>query len=75
VSDQYLNDDNSLELPDYTIVDLGARYQTKLGGVNTTFLANVDNVTNKKYWEGAFNSNYALIGAARTYKVGVTFDF
>ena len=42
---------------------------------NTTFLANVDNVANKKYWEGVFNSNYALVGGARTYKVGVTFDF
>ncbi|MBI0396636.1 TonB-dependent receptor [Acinetobacter bereziniae] len=75
VSEQYLNEENSLKLPDYTIVDLGARYKTKLGGVNTTFLANVDNVTNKKYWEGVFNSNYALVGGARTYKVGVTFDF
>jgi iron complex outermembrane recepter protein len=60
VSEQYLNEENTLELPDYTIVDLGARYKTKLGGVNTTFLANVDN---------------ALVGGARTYKVGVTFDF
>lgn len=75
VSEQYLNDDNSLELPDYTIVDLGARYKTKLGGVNTTFLANVDNVANKKYWESVFNSNYAVLGGARTYKLGVTFDF
>lgn len=75
VSEQYLNEENSLKLPDYTIVDLGARYKTKLGGVNTTFLANVDNVTNKKYWEGVFNSNYALVGGTRTYKVGVTFDF
>ena len=75
VSEQYLNDDNSLELPDYTIVDLGARYKTKLGGVNTTFLANVDNVTDKKYWESVFNSNYAVLGGARTYKLGVTFDF
>jgi iron complex outermembrane receptor protein len=75
VSEQYLNEENTLELPDYTIVDLGARYKTKLGGVNTTFLANVDNVANKKYWEGVFNSNYALVGGARTYKVGVTFDF
>lgn len=75
VSEQYLNDANTLELPDYTILDLGARYATKLGGVNTTFLANIDNVTDKQYWEGAFNSGYALVGGPRTYKVGVTFDF
>lgn len=75
VSEQYLDNLNKYKLPDYTIVDLGARYKTKLGGVNTTFLANVDNVTNKKYWEGVFNSNYATIGGARSYKMGVTFDF
>lgn len=75
VGKQYMNDANTLELPDYTIVDLGARYKTKLGGVNTTFLFNIDNVANKKYWEGMFNQNYAVVGGARTYKAGVTFDF
>ena len=75
VSEQYLNETNSLKLPDYTILDLGARYKTNLGGVNTTFLANIDNVTDEKYWEGTFNSGYALVGGPRTYKVGVTFDF
>ncbi len=75
VSEQYLNETNALKLPDYTILDLGARYKTNLGGVNTTFLANVDNVTDEKYWEGTFNSGYALVGGPRTYKVGVTFDF
>ena len=44
VSEQYLNTDNSLELPDYTILDLGAKYATKIGGVNTTFRANVNRV-------------------------------
>ncbi len=75
VGKQYMNNANSLELPDYTIVDLGARYKTKLGGVNTTFLVNVDNVADKKYWEGMFNENYVVVGGARTYKAGVTFDF
>ncbi|WOE42316.1 TonB-dependent receptor [Acinetobacter chinensis] len=75
VGEQYTNNRNTLELPDFTIWDLGARYKTKVGGVNTTFLANVDNVTNKKYWEGIFNPDYLVVGGARTYKVGVTFDF
>lgn len=75
VSEQYLNTDNSLELPDYTILDLGAKYATKIGGVNTTFRANVNNLTDEKYWSGVFGSNYAILGAGRTYKFGVTFDF
>ena len=36
ISEQYLDTTNKLELPDYTIVDLGAKYATKIGGVNTT---------------------------------------
>ncbi|EPF81817.1 TonB-dependent receptor [Acinetobacter rudis] len=75
VDSQYINDNNDVKLPSFTIVDVGARYKTRLGGVETTFLANIDNVANKKYWEGMFNPNYALIGAERSYKVGVTFDF
>jgi iron complex outermembrane receptor protein len=75
VSKQYLNEVNSLRLDDYTIFDAGARYKTKLGGVNTTLLFNVDNIANKKYWEGAFMSNYAIVGAERKFKVGVIFDF
>ena len=75
IGDQYLNSTNTLKLPDYTIFDLGASYKVKVGGVDTTFRANVDNVANKKYWAGVFNDNYAIIGEARTYKLGVTFDF
>ena len=75
VGSQYISDENQLKLPSFTIVDVGARYKTRLGGVETTFLANIDNIADKKYWEGMFNPNYALIGAERTYKVGVSFDF
>ena len=75
VDSQYLNNTNTLELPDYTLLDVGAKFSTNIGGVATTFRANVDNVTNKKYWEGVFNSYYATVGGARTYKLGVTFDF
>ncbi|WP_420535129.1 TonB-dependent receptor [Acinetobacter populi] len=75
ISKQYLDSTNVLELSDYTIVDLGAKYATKVGGVNTTFRANVDNVADKKYWAGVFTSGYATVGEGRTYKLGVTFDF
>jgi iron complex outermembrane recepter protein len=75
VDDQYLTANNNLKLPDYTLVDLGAKYTTKLGGVNTTFRANVDNVADKKYWDGVFTSGFTTVGAGRTYKLGVSFDF
>jgi iron complex outermembrane recepter protein len=75
VDNQYLNNANTLELPSYTLLDVGAKYATNLGGVNTTFRANIDNVTDEKYWAGVFNSGFTTLGAGRTYKLGVTFDF
>ncbi|SEL89073.1 TonB-dependent receptor [Acinetobacter sp. DSM 11652] len=75
VYSQYLNNTNTLELPDYTLLDIGAKYTTNLGGVDTTFRANIDNVTDEKYWAGVFNSGFTTLGAGRTYKLGVSFDF
>lgn len=75
VDSQYLNNTNTLELPDYTLFDVGAKYQVNLGGVDTTFRANIDNITNEKYWAGVFNSGYTTLGSGRTYKLGVSFDF
>lgn len=75
VDSQYLNNSNTLELPNYTLLDVGAKYKTNIGGVDTTFRANVDNVTDEKYWAGVFNSGFTTLGAGRTYKLGVSFDF
>ena len=75
VDSQYLNNTNTLELPDYTLLDVGAKYTTNLGGVDTTFRANIDNVTDEKYWAGVFNSGFTTLGSGRTYKLGVSFDF
>lgn len=75
VDGQYLNNTNTLELPDYTLLDIGAKYKTHIGGVDTTFRANIDNVTDEKYWAGVFNSGFTTLGAGRTYKLGLTFDF
>ncbi|WP_180103679.1 TonB-dependent receptor [Acinetobacter sp. YH12134] len=75
VDEQYLTQDNKLELPDYTLLDIGAKYKTNLGGVDTTFRANIDNVTDEKYWAGVFGNGFTTIGAGRTYKLGVSFDF
>lgn len=75
VDEQYLTQDNKLELPDYTLLDIGAKYKTNIGGVDTTFRANIDNVTDEKYWAGVFGNGFTTIGAGRTYKLGLTFDF
>lgn len=75
VDSQYVNSTNTLEIPDYTLLDVGAKYMVNLGGVDTTFRANIDNVTDEKYWAGNFGDGFATLGSGRTYKFGVTFDF
>ena len=75
VDSQYVNSANTLEIPDYSLLDVGAKYIVNLGGVDTTFRANIDNVTDEKYWAGNFGDGFATLGTGRTYKLGVTFDF
>lgn len=75
VAKQYLDSTNTMELPDYTLLDIGAKYKTTIGGVDTTFRANIDNVTDEKYWAGVFNSGFTTLGSGRTYKLGLSFDF
>lgn len=75
VAKQYLDSTNTLELPDYTLFDIGAKYKTMIGGVDTTFRANIDNVMDEKYWAGVFNSGFTTLGTGRTYKLGLSFDF
>lgn len=75
VDRQYINSANTLEIPDYTLFDVGAKYTIQLGDVTTTLRANIDNVTNEKYWAGNFGDGFATLGAGRTYKLGLSFDF
>ena len=75
VGKQYLNNQNSLSLKSYFIMNSGINYKVTMFKVPTTINLNIDNITNKKYWAGVFNSNYAIIGADRNYKLGLTFNF
>jgi iron complex outermembrane receptor protein len=51
VGSSYADDANLDRLPSYTIGYLGARYQTRIAGHESIFRLNVDNVSNKTYWE------------------------
>ena len=44
-------DDNSLFLPGRTLVNVGFRYETLVGGRRTAFTGNVNNLFNEKYWD------------------------
>ncbi|MFX5295611.1 TonB-dependent ferric acinetobactin receptor BauA [Acinetobacter baumannii] len=74
VSKQYINAENTLSVPGRTLLDVGARYSTKVEDHPVTFRANIYNLTNKAYWAQPQLTNLAL-GAPRTYMLSVSYDF
>jgi iron complex outermembrane receptor protein len=50
---RYENAINTLSMPDYNLVDLGARYRADLKGRAVTFRFLATNATNKAYWLNA----------------------
>lgn len=75
--EQQVNADNSLQLPDWTRFDLGARFVTVVANQPLTLRLNVDNVANARYWASAFNSfgTSLLQGTPRTLKLSASIDF
>lgn len=74
---QQVNATNTLQIPDWTRVDLGVRYVTVVADRPVTLRFNIDNVTNEKYWASAFDQfvPQLLQGAPRTFKTSVSVDF
>ncbi|MGF6097779.1 TonB-dependent siderophore receptor [Pseudomonas sp. 18175] len=73
---EYVNATNTLDIPAWTRVDLGARYGFKADDKYITLRANVENVANKAYWASASTANnYLTQGEPRTVKVSATVDF
>jgi iron complex outermembrane receptor protein len=63
--------DEKRMLPKYTIYDLGTRYETRLTGLETVFMLNIQNVTDRRYWTRASSAQQGdprtLVFSARTY--------
>lgn len=74
---QFVNQTNSLSIPDWTVFDLGARYVLAAGDTPVTLRVTVDNVANRRYWASAFDAfNTALLqGRPRTVNASLSFDF
>ena len=74
---QQVNTTNTLSIPAWTRVDLGARYVHLVAERPVTFRATVDNVANNRYWASSFDSFSAAVlqGAPRTFKLSATVDF
>lgn len=74
--EQPANSANTLELPSWTRVDLGARYVAVVADRPLTLRFGVDNVANERYWASAFDNSRPdlLQGAPRTFKLSASID-
>lgn len=72
---QYVDRANTLSLPSWTTLDLGARYRTQVAGKATTFRANVRNVSDRDYWAGVSQWSSLVQGGPRTVLLSATVDF
>ncbi|WP_137173748.1 TonB-dependent siderophore receptor [Massilia sp. HP4] len=72
-SDMPLNATNTLYLPSWTRLDVGARYRTSLMGKPVILRASVQNVADKAYWLAS--GSFVTAAAARTALVSAQFDF
>ncbi|MBS3936892.1 MAG: TonB-dependent receptor [Sulfuritalea sp.] len=69
-----LRTDNTVDVDGYTLVSLGASYDTLVGGRPMTFRANVNNLLDKKYWMYQY-ANYIKAGDPRTINLSATLHF
>ena len=78
-SSRYADAANTLRVPGWTRLDLGARYIRALSDQSTlTLRARIDNVANRNYWASAGgypNSGYLVSGAPRAFALTATVDF
>jgi len=74
---QSVNVANTLEIPEWTRVDLGARYVLAAAGKPITLRFGVDNVANKRFWASAFDVFAAALlqGQPRTFKASASIEF
>lgn len=73
---QYANEANTLKLKPWTRLDLGVRYTMPMKDTTLTWRANVENVTNERYWESVEDTGtYIYQGDPRALKLSVSMDF
>lgn len=74
----YQDTQKQYAFPSYTLIDVGARYKTKLGKNTLTVSSSVENLFNKNYWQvqrGQYDRSFAVVGMPRTYWLKAELDF
>ena len=77
-SDQFINSANTLSIPEWTRLDLGARYTltSPWNGKPIVVRFAVENVFNTAYWNQSYTSDGVVtVGAPRTFLASSTFNF
>jgi len=72
-SSEYYNASNTLSIPSWTRIDVGARYRTRIGGKAVVLRANVENLFNRNYWLDS--ATYVTVAAGRTILLSAQVDF
>jgi iron complex outermembrane receptor protein len=67
--------ENTFTLPDYTVADAFASYDTKLGGKNLKLQFNVKNIFDKTYYSSSTNAYLISIGDPQMFEVSSTLEF
>jgi len=69
---------NTLRVPGWTRLDVGARYVTEVAGRLLTLRARVDNLADRNYWasSGGFpGQGYLVVGQPRTFSLSAAVEF
>jgi len=71
---QYFDAQNLQSIPSWIRFDIGARYDTVIGGKGTSFLLAVENVADRSYWQSALGQALTL-GDPLTVKASARVSF
>ncbi|OZI65024.1 TonB-dependent siderophore receptor [Bordetella genomosp. 1] len=66
--------DNDVQADGYALVNIGATYDTRIAGYDTTWRAGINNLFDKKYWLYQ-SADYVKAGDPRVYMVSATVRF
>ena len=70
--------DESINLPSWTRLDAGLRYDQKIGGTPVQWIVNLDNLTDRRYWRESpmqYGHVYLYQGAPRALRVAMRATF